>query len=57
MRSIFQRGEGISLDLSGQEGTFELSWYDPLNGGELIQGLKTQITGGSRVNLGKSPEP
>lgn len=45
-------GEAI-IDLSGVDGEFEVNWYNPRSGGELIDG--ETINGGSKVALGSGP--
>lgn len=45
-----------SLDLKQVEGTFEVKWYDPLQGGELQTGSVRTITGGQEVDLGNPPQ-
>jgi hypothetical protein len=51
-----KNGGTTSLDLSGSSGTFEVSWFDPRNGGALKDGSVTEITGGSSVSLGNAPD-
>ncbi|MFH0757590.1 MAG: DUF5060 domain-containing protein [Bacteroidota bacterium] len=51
------KGDGVSLDLTNHQGAYSMSWYDPTNGGTMVPGEKTKITGGSLVDLGRSPEP
>jgi hypothetical protein len=48
--------EGARLDLSMAEGEFEVSWYDPRNGGDLQSGSVVTVSGGGEVDLGSPPE-
>ena len=48
-----ENGGNIKLDLSGQSGRFSVQWFDPRNGGTLIN--RANITGGGKVNLGNPP--
>ncbi len=47
-------GEG-SLDLRGVEGSFEVGWYNPRTGGELIQTDLKTVEGGDVRSLGAPP--
>ena len=47
-------GEG-RLDLTGQQGSFEVRWYNPREGGALQEGPVKQVTGGQWVSLGPPP--
>jgi len=47
-----EEGSSISLDLTGQSGTFEVQWYDPRNGVFQIGGT---VQGGGIVSLGALP--
>lgn len=44
------------LNLSDTAGVFRVQWYDPRNGGPLIAGAVTSVTGGSQVDLGLPPD-
>lgn len=44
------------LDLSNATGEFEVLWYHPKKGGELQKSKVKKVTGGSVVDLGKSPD-
>jgi hypothetical protein len=44
-----------TIDLRKASGDFEISWYDPLDGGVLQTGSITQIQGGSKQDLGSPP--
>lgn len=43
----------LAIDLTGQEGKYNLQWFNPREGGELIDGLA--ISGGGRVALPAPP--
>lgn len=45
----------INLSAAGVGDTFELSWYDPRNGGALQQGSVAQVTGGGTRAIGQAP--
>lgn len=44
------------LDLNGIAGEFDLKWYDLAKGGELQEGSKSTLTGGSKQALGAPPQ-
>ena len=44
-----------TLDLRNTQGTFNISWYDPLAGGELQTGSVETAIGGEIVTLGNPP--
>ena len=48
-------GGGVSLDLSGVSGNFDVRWFDPRNGGGLQTGSVASIVGGSARSLGNPP--
>jgi len=48
-------GSGLRLDLTGGTGSFRVQWFDPLHGGELLDGSVTTIPGGQVVDLGNAP--
>lgn len=50
-----QDGKG-SLDLSNEEGSFEIKWYNPRMGGELEDGSITMLSGGKPQSLGNPPD-
>lgn len=53
---VYLKQGGITnLDLSGYTGDFNISWYDPRNGGELQQGSVQSISGGKTNSLGTAP--
>ncbi len=41
-----------NLNLAEAAGTFQVRWFDPRNGGALIKGSVTEVTGGGQVSLG-----
>lgn len=43
------KGQQTTLDLSNTEGTYNLQWYDPRNGGKLID--DGQLTGATKTTL------
>ena len=43
------------LDLTGQTGTYSVSWFDPLQGGALQNGSVTEMPGGDYRSLGNPP--
>ncbi|MEM7380917.1 MAG: DUF5060 domain-containing protein, partial [Bacteroidota bacterium] len=45
-----------SLDLSKATGNFEVLWFNPKKGGELVKSKVKKVEGGSVVDLGKSPD-
>ncbi len=45
-----------TIDLSGAQGEFQLSWFDPLNGGGLQSGSVASVRAGELVDLGKAPQ-
>lgn len=49
-------GKEPSLDLSGAEGAFTVSWYDPRQGGQLQTGSVAKVDGGKTVQLGLPPQ-
>ncbi|RNC84689.1 MAG: DUF5060 domain-containing protein [Balneola sp.] len=45
-----------SLDLEGIDGDFSVLWFNPQEGGGLQQGSVNEVSGGSKVSLGNSPQ-
>lgn len=45
----------VTLDLEDHTGSFDVAWYDPRNGGELLPGSVTSVTGPGQISLGKPP--
>ncbi len=48
-------GGTAELDLTGVTGQFNVSWFDPRNGGALKRGSVASVAGGKRVSLGAAP--
>ncbi|MCS7238719.1 MAG: DUF5060 domain-containing protein [Thermoguttaceae bacterium] len=48
-------GGSCELDLSHTEGTFEVGWYNPRQGGPLQKAKVAEVTGGKPVILGPPP--
>lgn len=49
------RGGEAEIDLSGAEGRFELSWFDPRRGGPLASAAPRELRGGGKARLGPPP--
>jgi len=50
-----RNGGRFSLDLKGVNGTFEVKWFDPRNGGDLKDGTVKTVSGGGVRSLGSAP--
>ncbi len=48
-------GSNTKLNLIDADGNFTVQWYHPWQGGELVAGSMTMVTGGQMVLLGKPP--
>lgn len=48
--------EKSSLNLTNADGCFEVLWYNPKKGGDLIKSKVKKVKGGSVVDLGISPD-
>ena len=48
-------GGPAELDLSGADGEFDVRWFNPREGGELLAGTATSLTGGGKAALGEPP--
>jgi hypothetical protein len=48
-------GGSADLDLGGGTGQFNVSWFDPRNGGAMKKGSVAAVTGGKKVALGAAP--
>lgn len=46
----------IELDLLGAEGNFEIGWFNPDTGGELLRGSVETLEGGGKVSLDNPPK-
>ena len=51
---LTQGGEA-TLDLNGVAGEFEVKWYNPRQGGALMDSKVTSVRGGKAVDLGPAP--
>ena len=45
----------FTLDLESNTGSFEVKWYDPRNGGALMNGSVASVSGGGKKSLGTPP--
>jgi hypothetical protein len=43
------------LELTNADGIYDIGWYNPRKGGELLKGSLTEINGGKRQSFGKPP--
>jgi hypothetical protein len=51
-----KKGGATLINLSGDKSTsYTVQWYDPRNGGDLMSGSSSNVTGGSNRNLGNAP--
>ncbi|MEM9719837.1 MAG: DUF5060 domain-containing protein [Bacteroidota bacterium] len=48
--------ESCEIDLSADEGKFEIDWYNPRTGGELQKGSKKKISSGKIISIGNPPK-
>jgi Ca2+-binding RTX toxin-like protein len=48
-------GGSATLDLRGQSGSYDVSWFDPRHGGALQHGGVANVSGGGLVSLGNAP--
>ncbi len=53
--AYFSRVDGALIDLSNASGQFELTWFDPINGGSLQTGSVGSVAAGEWVSLGSPP--
>ncbi|MCP4450088.1 MAG: DUF5060 domain-containing protein, partial [Planctomycetes bacterium] len=49
-----KNGGSATLDLGANTGPFNVQWYNPRTGGDLLQGTITQINGPGKVSIGTS---
>lgn len=49
------KGDDVTLDLTDQQGTYSVQWYNPLQGGELQTGSISELQGGGVVSPGGAP--
>lgn len=47
--------KAYTIDLTGVKGEFMLQWFDPLSGGEFLEGSVNKLTGGRIQELGLPP--
>jgi len=53
---VYLRKTGdVNIDLTGVSGTFKVQWFDPRNGGSLVDGTVGHLKGGTKVSFGKPP--
>ncbi|WP_343911377.1 Ig-like domain-containing protein [Aquimarina litoralis] len=50
-----KNGGSTNLNLNGQSGQFTIKWYNPRNGGNLVNGSVTSVSGGGNRSLGTAP--
>lgn len=50
-----KNGGSTNLNLNGQSGQFNVKWYNPRNGGNLVNGSVTTVNGGGNRSLGNAP--
>lgn len=48
-------GGTTDIDLSGAKGRFNVTWFNPRNGGKQLRGSIRSIEGGGTVSLGEAP--
>ena len=48
-------GAGLQLDLTGVAGEYQVRWFNPRQGGDLLSGTVTTVRGGQVVDLGSAP--
>jgi Putative collagen-binding domain of a collagenase len=49
------KGGTTDLDLTGAQGGFKVSWFNPRTGGALAAGTVESVNGGGKVALGNPP--
>lgn len=55
--AVYYLGEGFSgVNLSGADGLFDVKWYNPREGGELMKGSIDEVSAGKLVNIGTPPD-
>ncbi|WP_271781866.1 Ig-like domain-containing protein [Aquimarina algiphila] len=50
-----ENGGSTNLNLNGQSGDFSVQWFNPRNGGALLNGSVTQVAGGANRSIGNPP--
>ncbi len=48
-------GGTTNINLGGTGATYQVNWFDPRNGGALLNGSVTQLASGTNVNIGTPP--
>jgi hypothetical protein len=49
-------GGNAVLDLTGHQGQYSVTWYDPRNGGSPVRGSRSFLEGGRKVPTGTPPD-
>ena len=49
-------GNTSQLDFTDSKRTFNIRWFDPRKGGELLEGSLKSVTGGQNVSIGTPPK-
>ncbi|MDX1407586.1 MAG: putative collagen-binding domain-containing protein, partial [Saprospiraceae bacterium] len=49
------QGGSAQIDLSAATGVFSVSWFDPVEGGQLQSGSVSSVTGGTTSEIGEPP--
>ncbi|MEX2026656.1 MAG: putative collagen-binding domain-containing protein [Pirellulaceae bacterium] len=49
------QGGTAELDLAGEDGTYNVEWFNPRTGGGLTRGSVSEIRGGGKPSLGAPP--
>ncbi len=52
----FPNGGSTNLNLTDASGTFTVKWFNPVNGGSLVNGSVTELNGGGNRNIGNPPK-
>jgi len=50
-----QNGGTTDLDLGDENSEFQIKWYNPRKGGDLVEGSVKSVKGSDQVNLGQAP--
>ena len=50
------RGNAAQINISGINKDLKIYWYDPRNGGDLIEGTESSIDGGKIIDIGMPPD-
>lgn len=54
--AYLKNGGSTSIDLTGATGQFEVRWFDPRNGGGLLDGSVGNVSGGAARSVGTAPD-